>query len=79
MTRPQSHTTISGSARTDQQVHEDAVQRLDAARHERERLREADGEAEGTEEQLSAGVELSAANERVAAREAWLGYLERGY
>jgi hypothetical protein len=52
---------------------------LDAARGDQERLRQADDAAEGSKRELAADVELSAANERVAASEAWLHYIERGY
>ena len=79
MTLPQSPTSLPHSPRTDEQVHEDAIDRLDAARGEQERRgHEADG-AEDRAEELSTGVELSAANERVAASEAWLSYIERVY
>jgi hypothetical protein len=42
-------------------------------------LRQDNDDAQGSAQELSAGVELSAANERVSAREAWLSYIERGY
>jgi hypothetical protein len=79
MTLPQSPMTISQSPRTGGEAHADAIQRLDAARDDQERLSEENDDAQGSEQELSAGVELSAANERVAASEAWLHYIERGY
>jgi hypothetical protein len=71
--------TLPHSPRTGGEAHADAIQRLDAALDDQKHLRQEDDEAQGSERELSAGVELSAANERVAASEAWLSYLERGY
>jgi hypothetical protein len=71
--------TIPHSPRTGEEAHADAIQRLDAARGDQERLRQADEAAKGSKRELAADVDLSAANERVAASEAWLGYIERGY
>jgi hypothetical protein len=68
MTLPQSPTTIPHSPRTGVEAHAKAIQRL-----------EDDDEAQGSERELSTAVELSAANERVAASETWLHYIERGY
>jgi hypothetical protein len=79
MTLPQSPMTIPHSPRTGGEAHADASQRLDAALDDQERLRQADDDAHGTETELTTGIELSAANERVAASEAWLRYIERGY
>ena len=79
MTLPQSPMTLPHSPRTGGEAHADAIQRLDAALDDQKHLRQEDDEAQGSERELSAGVELSAANERVAASEAWLSYLERGY
>jgi len=79
MTHSESPTSLPHSPRTAGQAHEDAVERLDAARDEQERRGEAADAAEDRADELSTGVELSAANERVAASEAWLSYIERGY
>lgn len=79
MTLSQSPLTLPRSPRTDQEAHVDAIQRLDAARDGRARMRQAESEARGSAGELSAGVALSEANERVAASEAWLSYTERGY
>jgi hypothetical protein len=79
MTVPQSPMTIPHSPRTGGEAHAEAVQRLDAARDAQHRRRQDDDEAQGSQRELGTGVELSAANERVAASEAWLHYIERGY
>jgi hypothetical protein len=79
MTLSKSPTSLPHSPRTGGQAREDAVERLDAARDEQERRGQAADAAEDRAEELSTGVELSAANERVAASEAWLSYIERGY
>jgi hypothetical protein len=75
----QSPMTLPHSPRTGGEAHADAIQRHDAALDDQERLRQGDADAQGSEQELSAGVELSAANERVATSEAWLSYVERGY
>jgi hypothetical protein len=72
MSLPQSPRSLPLSPRTGAEAHTDAIQRLDAARDDQERLRQADDAAKGSELELAADVELSAANERVAASEAWL-------
>jgi hypothetical protein len=79
MTLPQSPLTLPRSPRTGGEAHADAIQRLEAARDDQARIRQVDDEAQGSARELSAGVELSAANERVAASEAWLSYTQRGY
>ena len=60
------------------ETHADAIQRLDTALDDQVRAEQANEAAEGTGGQLSAGVELAAANEQVAARTAWLSYVEHG-
>ena len=79
MTLSQSPMSLPHSPRTGGRAHEDAIERVDAARDEQERRGHAADAAEDRAEELSTGVELSAANERVAASEAWLSYIERGY
>ena len=79
MILPQSPMSLPLSPRNGGEAHTDAVERLDAARDDQHRMREADDAARGTDRELAADVELSAANERVAASEAWLHYIERGY
>jgi hypothetical protein len=59
-------------------VHTSAVDRLDLARTE-QRQRAADVQAaDGTASEDKAAVRLSAANAEVNAREAWVGWIERG-
>ena len=79
MILPQTPMTIPHSLRSGGEAHADAIQRHDAALDDQERLRQDDEDAQGSEQELSAGVELSAANERVAASKAWLSFVERGY
>ena len=79
MTLPQSPMTIPHRPRTGGETHADAIERVVAARDDQERVRHDNEDVEGSEQELRAGVELSAANERVAASEAWLRYIERGY
>jgi hypothetical protein len=58
--------------------HTAAVEKLDAALDEQARTgREQEVAAAGAAT-LTAGVELAAANEHVAARKAWLDYVEQG-
>ena len=79
MTVPRSPMTIPHSPRTGGEAHAEAIQRLDAARDAQHRRCQDDDEAQGSQRELGTGVELSAANERVAASEAWLHYIGRGY
>jgi hypothetical protein len=60
------------------EVHASAVERLEAAQRERSRLRVAVDDARGTVGEPDASARLGEAAERVAAREAWLGWVERG-
>ena len=60
-------------------VHQSARERLDAARDVETRLRDAAHAARGTAAEDVAGTDLYEAQERVAAREAWLIWLERGF
>jgi hypothetical protein len=59
------------------EVHADAIQRLDSALDEQARVERENEDAQGTSGAMSTGVDLAAANEQVAARQAWLGYVER--
>jgi hypothetical protein len=79
MTLPQSPLTLPHSARTGEEAHADAIERCAAARDDQARLHQAEGEAQGSARELSARTDLSEANERLAASEAWLRYTERGY
>jgi len=56
--------------------HDSAVGRLDAARAEQDRLGERYDAAIGTSTELSAYSRLRAAGARVAAREAWVKWVD---
>jgi hypothetical protein len=60
-------------------VHALAIDRLVAAAAERQRLRQRNDAARGTGREHGAMAALAAANERFAAREAWVKYIEHGY
>jgi hypothetical protein len=57
------------TTRVGSEGHKDAIRRLDAAKEDRQRRGELDHGAGG----------LAAADEQVAAREAWVKWVERGY
>ena len=59
--------------------HRDALRRLDAAQADRHHKRELQQAAKGTVNARDAAVDLAAADERLAAREAWVSWVERGY
>ena len=65
---------VSGS-----DVHARAIERLQVAVDARERARAERGVAQGGRDERTAAVALAAANERVAAREAWVKYIDHGY
>jgi hypothetical protein len=65
---------VSGS-----DVHARAIERLDVAVDARERASAENDAARGGPDERTAAVALAAANERVAAREAWVKYIELGY
>lgn len=56
-----------------------AVERLQAARADRDRHSEQCDAARGSTGELPAFTELHAAEEQFAAREAWLAWIDRGY
>jgi hypothetical protein len=56
--------------------HDSAVQRLDAVRAEQNRLSDRYDAAIGTSTELGAYAGLRAAGDRVAAREAWLHWID---
>jgi hypothetical protein len=60
-------------------VHAQAIERLRVAVDNRERVSEEGDAAQGGPDERTAAVALAAANERVAAREAWVKYIEHGY
>jgi hypothetical protein len=57
----------------------EAADRVQTARRERDRRAEEYQAASGSVEELVALTELQAADERLAAREAWLKWTERDY
>ncbi len=59
--------------------HRDAVRRLEEAKVEQIHTRERYDGVTGTEEERGAADALAASHERVAAREAWVSWVERGY
>jgi hypothetical protein len=60
-------------------VHARAIERLGVAVGDLEHSSEESHGAQGRFDKRSAAVALAAANEQVAAREAWLKYIEHGY
>ena len=60
-------------------VHDRAIERLDAAVDDLEHLDEESDSARGRPDKRTAAVALAAAHERVAAREAWVKYIEQDY
>jgi hypothetical protein len=56
-----------------------AIERLDLAVDNRERSSEQSKAAQGGPDERTAAVALAAANEQLAAREAWVKYIEHGY
>jgi hypothetical protein len=59
--------------------HKDAIKRLDAAKEYRRRRSEHHRAVHGTEHEGHAADRVAAADEQVAAREAWVKWVERGY
>jgi hypothetical protein len=65
-------------SREDDAAHADAVRRLDASIEERRKLREHRDDVRGTSAESEAEAALAAGRAQVAAREAWLAWIERG-
>jgi hypothetical protein len=61
------------------EVHESAVERLRVAQDDQARLRRVADVAQGTPVEDVASADLSEAGERLAASEAWLIWIERGF
>jgi hypothetical protein len=59
--------------------HSGAVERFEAAREERDRRAGQYKAASGSPDELPAFTELQAAEDQLAAREAWLKWVERDY
>ncbi len=60
-------------------AHALAIRRLGAAVDDRKRASKQSDALRGTSDQHGAEVALAAANEQLAAREAWVKYIEHGY
>ncbi len=60
-------------------VHARAIERLDVAVDDLEHSSAESDAAQGRFDKRTAAVALAAANEQVAAREAWVKYVEHGY
>jgi hypothetical protein len=60
-------------------AHDSAVERRDAARSQQRLQGEALASARGTDAERAAVSDLAAANQELAAREAWVSWVERGY
>jgi hypothetical protein len=61
------------------ETHAGAVERFQAAREERDRQAGRYEAATGSSSELPAFTELQAAEDQLAAREAWLEWVERDY
>ncbi len=61
------------------ETHSAAVKRFEAAKETRDRRADEFDAAKGSSSELPASVELSAADDQFAAREAWLKWTERDY
>jgi hypothetical protein len=61
------------------EAHSDARRRLDEARTEQSDMSDALDDSKETSGEADAASDLSAAKEKVAAREAWVSWIERGY
>lgn len=63
----------------DSKTHAEAIERLDQAREEqRRRLKQHDA-ARGLSDELTARADLRAADDDLAARDAWVKWTERNY
>jgi hypothetical protein len=60
-------------------VHARAIERLHVAVEDLQRLSDEREAVQGRCDERTAAVELAAANERLAAREAWVKYIEHGH
>ena len=68
-----------GEARDGSQGHADALRRLDEARHDEREMHEAVEASSESPREPAAAIGLAAAQEKTAAREAWVRWVERGY
>jgi hypothetical protein len=67
------------TTRVGDDAHVEAVERLDAARDVRRQRRDAHAGSRGTPWEERAAAALNEAEDRFAAREAWVKWIERGY
>lgn len=65
-------------SRDDDAAHADALRRLDAAMEEQRLLAEGCDDVRETKREPAAEASLAAGRAKVAAREAWLAWIERG-
>jgi hypothetical protein len=65
-------------SREDDRAHADAVRQLDDSVEDQRRLTERCNDARETADESDAEADLASARARVAAREAWLSWIERG-
>jgi hypothetical protein len=61
------------------EAHKAAVRRLDAARVDQRHSTQVHDAAKDTPAESAAASQLAGANEQLAAREAWVKWVERGY
>lgn len=71
--------TLPHKPTTGGEAHTNALDRLDAAMEDQERLGREGGTACGGPNERAAAVAMAEANELVAARKAWVHYIEHGY
>ena len=76
--RNDEHMKFPEISRTGDPSHASATARLTAARREECRLATTAHAARGSADEAEAASQLSAASAEVAAREAWLGWVEHG-
>lgn len=67
------------SPRAGSEAHKSALRRLDDALVEQRRQTDIHDAAKGSRAEPAAASELAGAGEQVAAREAWVKWVERGY
>lgn len=66
-------------AREGSEAHASALQRLELARSEQQERSAAHHAAHDTGSEMDTANHLARANEQLAAREAWVQWVERGY
>ena len=71
--------TLPHKPTTGGEAHTNALERLDAAMQDQERLAREGETARGGPNERTAAVLMAQGNELVAARKAWVHYIEHGY